>query len=145
MSVRDDESRAVRLSRVPQDPRAGRRTARSHLHGDVTQLLHDRRDLLGETRGHARGRHAARDVGRSPGVTWSVFTCPPRITRAAMGRPTRAPPSCASTSVGSLTAAPSSSSRDRKSTRLNSSHQIISYAVFCLKKKNNPRSSHWIF
>src|SRR5258708_16506408 len=26
---------------------------------------------------------------------------------------------------------------DRKSTRLNSSHQIISYAVFCLKKKNS--------
>src|SRR5258708_17925333 len=26
--------------------------------------------------------------------------------------------------------------RDRKITRLNSSHQIISYAVFCLKKKN---------
>src|SRR5258708_31544896 len=28
---------------------------------------------------------------------------------------------------------------DRKSTRLNSSHQIISYAVFCLKKKKNMR------
>src|SRR5438552_12608043 len=28
-----------------------------------------------------------------------------------------------------------SGNRDRKSTRLNSSHQIISYAVFCLKKK----------
>src|SRR5438132_2563388 len=27
--------------------------------------------------------------------------------------------------------------RDRKSTRLNSSHTVISYAVFCLKKKNN--------
>src|SRR5258708_16486532 len=27
--------------------------------------------------------------------------------------------------------------RDRKSTRLNSSHQIISYAVFCLKKKKD--------
>src|SRR5258708_34827091 len=27
--------------------------------------------------------------------------------------------------------------QDRKSTRLNSSHQIISYAVFCLKKKIN--------
>src|SRR5258708_890840 len=27
---------------------------------------------------------------------------------------------------------------DRKSTRLNSSHQIISYAVFCLKKKTQP-------
>src|SRR5258708_25515879 len=31
----------------------------------------------------------------------------------------------------------SKSWRDRKSTRLNSSHQIISYAVFCFKKKNN--------
>src|SRR5258708_24749751 len=40
---------------------------------------------------------------------------------------------------------------DRKSTRLNSSHQIISYAVFCLKKKRaqwrarptaRPASSH---
>src|SRR5258708_16459035 len=30
---------------------------------------------------------------------------------------------------------PIDSARDRKSTRLNSSHQIISYAVFCLKKK----------
>src|SRR5256885_7901497 len=28
---------------------------------------------------------------------------------------------------------------DRKSTRLNSSHLVISYAVFCLKKKINPR------
>src|ERR1039457_7373785 len=28
---------------------------------------------------------------------------------------------------------------DRKSTRLNSSHLVISYAVFCLKKKNNSR------
>src|SRR3712207_8658207 len=29
---------------------------------------------------------------------------------------------------------------DRKSTRLNSSHANISYAVFCLKKKKNPTS-----
>src|SRR5947208_10073476 len=28
---------------------------------------------------------------------------------------------------------------DRKSTRLNSSHQIISYAVFCLKKKKKKK------
>src|SRR5258708_12915456 len=37
---------------------------------------------------------------------------------------------------------PLSALRDRKSTRLNSSHQIISYAVFCLKKKkcNNNRT-----
>src|SRR5258708_21677098 len=32
--------------------------------------------------------------------------------------------------------------RDRKSTRLNSSHQIISYAVFCLKKKKTYTSHH---
>src|SRR5205809_6161525 len=31
---------------------------------------------------------------------------------------------------------------DRKSTRLNSSHGYISYAVFCLKKKNNKREYH---
>src|SRR5690606_42150435 len=30
---------------------------------------------------------------------------------------------------------------DRKSTRLNSSHVKISYAVFCLKKKNNQQTS----
>src|SRR5437588_8437967 len=28
---------------------------------------------------------------------------------------------------------------DRKSTRLNSSHTVISYAVFCLEKKNQPK------
>src|SRR2546427_9309798 len=31
---------------------------------------------------------------------------------------------------------PASTTSDRKSTRLNSSHSQISYAVFCLKKKN---------
>src|SRR5690348_18169092 len=33
-------------------------------------------------------------------------------------------------------------SRDRKSTRLNSSHPSISYAVFCLKKKTNNNNSY---
>src|SRR2546427_6867903 len=33
--------------------------------------------------------------------------------------------------------------RDRKSTRLNSSHSQISYAVFCLKKKNNTRTIYY--
>src|SRR2546422_5257868 len=32
--------------------------------------------------------------------------------------------------------------RDRKSTRLNSSHGYISYAVFCLKKKKKPQTEH---
>src|SRR5258708_24159126 len=33
--------------------------------------------------------------------------------------------------------------QDRKSTRLNSSHQIISYAVFCLKKKKNSQRTNY--
>src|SRR6266446_1661077 len=41
------------------------------------------------------------------------------------GAPVPGPPVCAP-----------GSGRDRKSTRLNSSHLVISYAVFCLKKKN---------
>src|SRR6266496_3616529 len=36
---------------------------------------------------------------------------------------------------------PARQARDRKSTRLNSSHVEISYAVFCLKKKTNRRRS----
>src|SRR2546426_3892491 len=36
------------------------------------------------------------------------------------------------------------SSRDRKSTRLNSSHLVISYAVFCFKKKTSLNSSHLV-
>src|SRR5256885_12752871 len=34
---------------------------------------------------------------------------------------------------------PSTSAGDRKSTRLNSSHLVISYAVFCLKKKKKTK------
>src|SRR5690348_17699726 len=35
--------------------------------------------------------------------------------------------------------------QDRKSTRLNSSHPSISYAVFCLKKKINITALNWTF
>src|SRR5437870_8282138 len=35
--------------------------------------------------------------------------------------------------------------RDRKSTRLNSSHVAISYAVFCLKKKNKNKQIETIY
>src|SRR5438034_6897022 len=33
---------------------------------------------------------------------------------------------------------------DRKSTRLNSSHTVISYAVFCLKKKKKPQTTRLV-
>ena len=38
--------------------------------------------------------------------------------------------------ISELAGWPTARSKDRKSTRLNSSHVVISYAVFCLKKKN---------
>src|SRR2546422_5902724 len=41
-----------------------------------------------------------------------------------------------------LTAANGEAERDRKSTRLNSSHGYISYAVFCLKKKKSRADTH---
>src|SRR5437762_10509405 len=40
---------------------------------------------------------------------------------------------------GRSSAKKSAAKPDRKSTRLNSSHRCISYAVFCLKKKKNTR------
>src|SRR5256885_10412920 len=50
-----------------------------------------------------------------------------------------APPACAratNTPLSGTRRDPTSSEpQDRKSTRLNSSHLVISYAVFCLKKK----------
>src|SRR5688500_19742139 len=36
------------------------------------------------------------------------------------------------------------SGRDRKSTRLNSSHLVISYAVFCLKKKKKSKQNQYL-
>src|SRR2546422_7265790 len=39
---------------------------------------------------------------------------------------------------------PTLEERDRKSTRLNSSHGYISYAVFCLKKKKNKKNTYYV-
>src|SRR2546422_6878810 len=39
---------------------------------------------------------------------------------------------------------PSGGARDRKSTRLNSSHGYISYAVFCLKKKKKIKTNRLV-
>src|SRR2546430_7657715 len=40
--------------------------------------------------------------------------------------------------------APPMTIQDRKSTRLNSSHSQISYAVFCLKKKKRDEAAVWL-
>src|SRR5207244_11488538 len=63
----------------------------------------------------------------------------PRMSRAPMIQATM---NHSAYSSACSTFLPSSKSADRKSTRLNSSHQIISYAVFCLKKKNTHKINH---
>src|SRR5215211_8752947 len=47
--------------------------------------------------------------------------------------------------TGSTPGARNPRGRDRKSTRLNSSHTVISYAVFCLKKKKNIHTGRYIY
>src|SRR3712207_8759818 len=79
-----------------------------------TLSLHDALPIFG----HGQERHADRDGGRGDreGPDRHRY---PRPSRPGHGRiDERAP-----------------RRRDRKSTRLNSSHANISYAVFCLKKK----------
>src|SRR5690606_41307001 len=70
-------------------------------------------------------------TGCTAGRAWSVKTTRPIGVDAS--KPTH--------SAGDSTCSPAESSLmppgDRKSTRLNSSHVKISYAVFCLKKKKN--------
>src|SRR5256885_5940042 len=58
--------------------------------------------------------------GISKSMFLRLWTRAPRTTILSVDMPEAAAPA----------------SRDRKSTRLNSSHLVISYAVFCLKKKN---------
>src|SRR2546422_8214732 len=64
---------------------------------------------------------------------------PPRSTLfpyTTLFRSPTPPPRESARSTPTARSASSARSRDRKSTRLNSSHGYISYAVFCLKKKN---------
>src|SRR5687768_18449098 len=57
---------------------------------------------------------------------------------ATRPNPRKASASCTAKATASY-AAPYASTEDRKSTRLNSSHGYISYAVFCLKKKKKKK------
>src|SRR5690625_5826379 len=61
------------------------------------------------------------------GTAWAVHTAGPHRFAAAS----------AAFRAQAATAVVDDEVRDRKSTRLNSSHVAISYAVFCLKKENN--------
>src|SRR2546426_3100858 len=76
--------------------------------------------------------HDALPILRSTGrcsASSSTRACPASRSRSRCGRWASTPHPPASSS--------SRTCADRKSTRLNSSHLVISYAVFCLKKKKN--------
>src|SRR5688572_32033538 len=64
---------------------------------------------------------------------------PPRFPYTTLSRspapPAPPPPGQAPRPAGDRQIGPAAETADRKSTRLNSSHSQISYAVFCLKKK----------
>src|SRR3712207_7432524 len=77
------------------------------------------------------------------GVSWRLLGRVPRI----VDRYAEWDPRLHRTSVRAERELPSGSQApgiDRKSTRLNSSHANISYAVFCLKKKKNAIPLHLI-
>src|SRR2546421_8828538 len=87
-------------------------------------------------------------IRRPPRSTLFPYTTLFRSCRAqprSSGRPTgQAPPPSVSEHYHTLLSNLTSTvvrCRDRKSTRLNSSHDQISYAVFCLKKKNTKRAA----
>src|SRR6266571_8469743 len=68
----------------------------------------------------------------------TLFQSRPISTRCSTHCPDRTTPNSAGAGAARL----GPSWRDRKSTRLNSSHMSISYAVFCLKKKKRYRAAH---
>src|SRR5437588_2495760 len=75
-------------------------------------------------------------IRRPPRSTLFPYTTLFRSPRhASCGSPTK-------TSICSSSTSRPESSLDRKSTRLNSSHTVISYAVFCLKKKKKQKKRY---
>src|SRR5256885_8307550 len=74
-------------------------------------------------------------IRRPPRSTLFPYTTLFRSVDRAARRPRPSTASLTPTSPDG-TRSRASGGADRKSTRLNSSHLVISYAVFCLKKKN---------
>src|SRR3712207_7323737 len=90
-----------------------RRPPRSTLF-PYTTLFRSRRDRASPRAKTSQPRQA-RPAARAPDTRRAIAAVPSALVRKTYERPARR--------------------RDRKSTRLNSSHANISYAVFCLKKK----------
>src|SRR5256885_4800259 len=71
-------------------------------------------------------------IRRPPRSTLFPYTT---LFRSALSRRPVLPARCRHPHRAAAAPAPGRHPADRKSTRLNSSHLVISYAVFCLKKK----------
>src|SRR5438552_7734103 len=76
------------------------------------------------------GRRQAEDAGRSREKIWGDARAHSAVAKHCL------------VEIASRPGEKRAADRDRKSTRLNSSHQIISYAVFCLKKKKHHAAGH---
>src|SRR3712207_7606737 len=75
---------------------------------------------------------SVRDLSRAPQLPAATAVLAPFGDRAAVQQ--------SLTGISTVLMVSASETPDRKSTRLNSSHANISYAVFCLKKKHLSRS-----
>src|SRR5690625_7078730 len=84
----------------------------------------------GQGPSHLQGRKGPREGRRR-------LLCRPQFVSAWLAASRN---SSTSVAIASITRSSPSRRRDRKSTRLNSSHVAISYAVFCLKKKNKKQN-----
>src|SRR2546422_2712906 len=99
------------------------------LHEFVVHERHPDLQRVGHRDSIAQRQHVVREEGLVVEIERRAEAGAPPVPLVQLlepqpgGRPARAPPR------------PASRPRDRKSTRLNSSHGYISYAVFCLKKK----------
>src|SRR2546426_8506008 len=82
--------------------------------------------LRSSSRWRERATRRPASASREDAHRASLRRSPGRLSRAGLRR----------TAAAARARARRGRSRDRKSTRLNSSHLVISYAVFCLKKKN---------
>src|SRR5438034_2663735 len=100
------------------------------------------RSRNGSTPGAAREAVSAPAAGLSNPVAITVT----RISPCMAGSFTVPKMISASSPAASFTTSEiwvtSPAAKDRKSTRLNSSHTVISYAVFCLKKKKKKKKNH---
>src|SRR6266542_6121464 len=88
---------------------------------------------------HPSSFHYTQLTIHSPILFFLMIRRPPRSTLfpyTTLFRSSCAVRTTSATCTGPCTT-PTSTPEDRKSTRLNSSHGSISYAVFCLKEKNN--------